>query len=490
MKRFKFWKIMKSSRIHQSDSDDNYKEICTTSYPFKRKPSLYLYSLIICRKWEECNQLIDEKRSLLRTATNPQLLHLACTYHAPVNVISKLISLYPDCLLFQDANHRTPLHTAIICSSGNSAALGLPGGNYKRDIIEFLLRACPQATRLKTKQDNWIPLHTACHYTQTPLSILKLLIYVDPQTLLIENKGGVTPLQMLCQSFLQKLRIDSSEPLSLESMNFSQISARAASAGIDIENIDVFPSWDKIQFAIKHLYFYNRNSNYDYFARNLGNAQEENDMYSPLVHATAGTPSIPRDIVWFILFLHGNQLQSYNHEGLLPLHISILACGHYYSVSVANQNYFASCRSNPIDLLLRVYPQAASMPYLNQKHDGRFPLNVAIQNKISWENGLKDLFKAAPDIIKKRDVGGIFFTSSVLSTGFRGQSTGLYPFMIAATVSYEDYSVGRICNCISTTIEEDKTNIEAIYQLLRVCPELVQFYNTDVDDESKRCVLS
>ena len=157
--------------------------------------------------------------------------------------------------------------------------------------------------------------------------------------------------------------------------------------------------------------------------------------------------------------MYPQQVQDEDEYGNLPLHIACRrTCGYnlkedhlnfdcYEEESPACSCYcpcfWNDCRipnydMNPTELmsildpLLEQYPEAASIP----NKDGRLPLHLAIECGRSWYNGVKILYRAAPDVIRSQD-----------------PLTGLYPFQLALT--------------------SKKCDLTTAYQLLHADPSLV-----------------
>lgn len=85
-------------------------------------------------------------------------------------------------------------------------------------------------------------------------------------------------------------------------------------------------------------------------------------------------------------------------------------------------------------MLLQVYPEAAG----KKNKVGNVPIFIAIREKLAWEEGLKQIVRANPDVLGSRDI-----------------KTGLYPFLLAS--SLDGYN-----------------GVETSYQLLCKRPDLVK----------------
>jgi len=397
-------------------------------------------------------------------------LHLACSYQAPLEIISAMVALHPELILVQEASfHYTPLHIVSHCYGLGFRAQSQRGSIYEVEVMNCLLKACPDAVRIKTTRTGWIPLHVICGQDDIPLSIMKLLVDVDPNTLHLENTGGVTPMQILCSSFLMKLMDDSDGVIysalgddegegkfsSLESMKPQQIILLLKFKGIDPENLSSIPLWDKIQYATRKL-----------FAHNFLKTPHS---FAPILHSIAGT-KILRDIVSLSLSLYSSQLKFYCQEGFLPLHVAILTNGCKCGEKLKESKHQCKCftRLNPIDLIVLANPETVRYPFKDKQHRGRLPLHVAIENKIQWSKGLKALFLAAPEFAHKKDVPSVTPNVS-LENSLIYHGSGLYPFMFAATTMRRE-----VKNNIDERRLTDPEELEVIYELLRAAPELLK----------------
>jgi len=105
-------------------------------------------------------------------------IHHACSKGAPPDVISALLSSSPKSAASKDDQGRLPLHHA--CRK-----------NPNNDIIELLLKAYPKGAQIKDDQEK-LPIHYACHSNNE--TVVSALLQVYPQSILVKNGFGYTPL--------------------------------------------------------------------------------------------------------------------------------------------------------------------------------------------------------------------------------------------------------------------------------------------------------
>lgn len=118
-------------------------------------------------------------------------LHFAVKNGAPLAVVKLLVQSYPA-LLQRGNEGRTPLHEALVRSDGV----------VDRDLIELL--ASPEVVRMEDGSGK-IPLHLLCGYryrtAELDLNVVRLLVDLDPETLLIPLKNGCIPLHSACSLY-------------------------------------------------------------------------------------------------------------------------------------------------------------------------------------------------------------------------------------------------------------------------------------------------
>eukprot|EP00957_Ditylum_brightwellii_P045272 3432234-Ditylum_brightwellii.AAC.1 len=147
-------------------------------------------------------------------------LHLACEYRASLDVISLLLSSWPDAVKEKNSQEDIPLHVA--CTHGASLDMislllsSWPDGakektslsqtplfvacNYKApyDVVSFLLRSWPDATK-EINDYGWTPLHLACCYDAS-FNVVSLLLSTWPDAAREKDNAGCTPLHSACRS--------------------------------------------------------------------------------------------------------------------------------------------------------------------------------------------------------------------------------------------------------------------------------------------------
>jgi ankyrin repeat protein len=114
-------------------------------------------------------------------------LHDACQHHDD-KMILKLAHSFAEEAVMVDDHGSTPLH--IACWGGNHA--------QPIEVLQALLRACPQATTDQDVVGN-TPLHVATSHPDTRPEIVRALLEACPIASSIKNKEGLLPLHMACR---------------------------------------------------------------------------------------------------------------------------------------------------------------------------------------------------------------------------------------------------------------------------------------------------
>jgi len=109
-------------------------------------------------------------------------LHIAMLRCLPDDIVSFLIDAYPDATQMQDRLGRVPLHYA--CSNFRSSA-----------IVTKLIQIFPQCVIAPDKNSWWTPLHIAVT-TEAHPEVIRLMISVCPESALMTLKDGSTVLEL------------------------------------------------------------------------------------------------------------------------------------------------------------------------------------------------------------------------------------------------------------------------------------------------------
>jgi ankyrin repeat protein len=169
---------------------------------------------------------------------------------------------------------------------------------------------------------------------------------------------------------------------------------------------------------------------------------ERGEKTPSMVHSAAYlAESCPVALTDAIFDRHHDSITVRDHRRMLPLHIAICTpSSHRHQVLKEN-------RAHVIHRLLELYPNAARMSLPGKRP--RSPFCTAIASGLDWHvagsssGPLLKLWQCAPEAIASRDM-----------------ETGLYPFLLAAT--------------IETRQENDADKVNTIFNILRLYPQAVQ----------------
>ena len=109
-------------------------------------------------------------------------IHIACQSHASAEVVSVLLSFYPQGAADKDCLGRLPLHYA--CSNGASV-----------EVVEELLSANPWSASAEDIH-GWLPIHVACHFGAST-DVVKALMTANPDSIEARTEKGSTPMTLI-----------------------------------------------------------------------------------------------------------------------------------------------------------------------------------------------------------------------------------------------------------------------------------------------------
>lgn len=365
-------------------------------------------------------------------------LHKACGLDAPAVVVQSLLRAYPEASTIVGTTMMNPLH--ITCSSPHASV----------HVVRILLDEGDPIQTSMRDVDGDTPLHTACR-CGAPIDVLEALLRADPSIVNERDYEGLTPLLRLWVRYFVILGDDVIE------------NVRGAA---DLTG-DLGEAWQKTELLLRCAHHGSLPPLWT-----SGHADDGRDKVFRVLHAAADV-DCPRAVVKIASILHSHQLEELDDEGMTPL---ILACkapifkvrdlsdkGYLLEDRIlgdtnSNVDFLATSSKDEsagdatatqpsvIDILVnatlckdRHFSNIACIP----SPCGRLPLNWAILSGKKWNEGLKALVETYPEAL-----------------GMVDMETGLYPFMLAATVM----------KAAANGEEECTSNI---YELLRLDPSLV-----------------
>ena len=400
--------------------------------------------LITSMQWEQAERRLaehPEEAFTVAAPLNETALATACRMKASASLISALVHVNPNAATQTLITGKTPLH--LWCSDLRLTSRGV-GFDDDVAVVRTILSARPSAATVPDA-DGFLPLHLACAAgSAASLAMFRSLVSVYPGSVVVRNKGGVSPLRMVWS----RSAINEEDGRCILSVDAARLHARA----LDMERIAasraynrsgaVRPlgnsagTWAKILLMARAAYHGTLGDAVDEEIKascvgeeNDTNSKEDDDIFRPL-HALAGIDA-PASMMRFALEVHSHDpgaLDEVNRKGNLPLHEAASRRFKKHNLDLMDAD---ADRGGAIAALLNAYPDAARAR--NKK--GRIPLNLAIEAGASWEaGGIRHLFEQTPEELEGID-----------------SASRLYPFMLAAKVE----------------------SVEVCFQLLRHCPGLV-----------------
>jgi hypothetical protein len=143
-------------------------------------------------------------------------IHVACSVHAPLEVIKAIVEAYPECVgATESAFKRLPIHVACqfaaragvieylveqyVASTMEADVLGrLPihyacSNGAPLDVVRVLINANP-ATTIYSDLNGWMPIHVAVHFGSETAVVKEILDASPPNIVNMKTKKGNTPM--------------------------------------------------------------------------------------------------------------------------------------------------------------------------------------------------------------------------------------------------------------------------------------------------------
>lgn len=294
--------------------------------------------------------------------------------------VSSWSTCHPDQVArLRDARFQTVLHYACL---------------FRAPVVvmESLLAAAPELAMVPNA-DGEVALHWAIRLS-TPNPVLLLLLRANPKSGFWKDKDGVTPISLLWgrhQEALLQSRGEESFPSKLLKQN----------------------SWKRLLFLLESAYHAQQQQQQQNSTTTLqeNDTQETTDFYDPEktsttqqccfpLHAATSQPC-PPGMLPLMIQVYKDQLTQHDSYGQTPL-----------TIAASSPVTYQSCDGRTkIHLLLREAPVSAQ---IKDKLLGRYPLHIAIESGIPWDDGVESIMYAYPPALTIRD-----------------PRTGLHPFLLA-----------------------------------------------------------
>jgi len=395
-----------------------------------------LHTLLRTYQWDDAIKRIQshphEATALDQSQHSSLLVHLCKTLlwsrRLPPSIVKSLVSASPGLALIADpATFETPLHIIFkyLYFSSSSSTLC-------KEIALNIIHECPECLLCTINTNGFLPLHTLFQSRGTSSTILQFEIEQEflmnvvkpkPKTLLMTNQGGITPIEMLWCSYCVN---DENECILSH-----RIAEKQYYNELNYINYDILMPKMKYTMQVWPCLIVMINIAYSYY-NNIetpnNESEERNDegcssqsLFRPL-HAFLGLTCTPTDMIDFALKVHKREANTIDTEGNTPLHI-------------VTRYIRKEDNCHMIEKLLSIDPYTASVRNLS----GCYPLFIAIENQLGWDDGLSHIFNAFSDVLE--EVDPIY---------------GFYPFQYAAL------------HVLQNNETSSKTQLNTIYQLLKM----------------------
>lgn len=333
-----------------------------------------------------------------------------------------ILNIQPEFASQQIDLHGTILHKLFMASS-LTMINGEINVHAKENVARAIIQAHPNCVSLVNSQ-KWLPLHSLLTrgMDMEPAihpEFLEFMIQSFPQSIIMQNSGGVTPLDMLISNSMYDLngtfRLDSSI-LQMEYYNPTmEFTFR--------KHQDHVRVWKCLLLMLKYIQIYEMDGD-------LENGGE----ISPL-HLFASSKYCDAKLLQIAVSIYDRDLVIQDENGDLPLH---LACRKRDN---SMDNDLIHDDTDKIQTLVDAYPDGCRIE--NANHD--LPLFVALNHfECTWKGNLEALVTAHPDSLFQKD-----------------SKEGLYPFLILAAKSKD------LSECMQTLV------LESMFEMIKRCPSLM-----------------
>ncbi len=401
-----------------------------------------------------------------KDATGMNFLHFASAFNAPVPVLCRIIDIGGMRAVLEKTDiGSTPLHSACRKSS------------ISVDVVFKLIKVGGRRLVEESDSHGKIALHYAC-LSNAPVEVVSKLIEVGGRhTILQEDRTGRNPLHFACQydasiEIISKLLEIGGKELLVMPDKYGDNAIHHATYQTTEESRDILHLL--IQRGGKEMLTHKNEDNETPLCtviRRLPRySRRENDTR---IRARNTSVLIDRGIAFQI----GGE---FGIGGLFNLKNKEELCKEWDEIVIPALDQVLAFPRNRNQPILQAAIINKELPFVIKRlvshfaesvnttdSLGRYPIDVAIQNKLSWEDGMKEIVEAFTPAGGVPAIGvcarhGVQWESGMKNllddshidddnTGSRDESTGLYPFMLAAEGGKYNYDLGSIFHLIKRT---------------------------------------
>ena len=281
-------------------------------------------------------------------------------------------------------------------------------------------------------------LHWACFHG-CPLNVIDALIVADPAGVVATDQFRQTPMHVLCSKF-------NHSTLGNDIVEILQSMIRANSSVIDMCDLQGNTPFESLWMSY-YLGGSNRQSHdigSDSEARTILDAanvmmcttfqqtQQKWSLLHDIISNESFSNSMRCSFVNFAIHFDPALARKCNSENRYPLHAAVSFCHTKDSGNerlprcFKRRHQFAKGCGIDISKLVQAYPEAAAV---RDRRSGRFPLFVAIENKRTWNNGIKSIVSAAPEVLFEKDLKMNMYAFQAAAVGLESDTTTIYKLL-------------------------------------------------------------
>ena len=336
-----------------------------------------------------------------------------------IELMEIILKTQPEFASQQIDFHGTILHKLFMASS-LTMINGEIDVHAKENVARVILYAQPKCISIVNSQ-KWLPLHSLLTrgMDMEPAihpEFIEFMIQSFPRSIIMENSGGVTPLDMLISNSMYDLdgvfRLDKSI-LQMEYYNPTmELTLR--------KHQDHVRVWKCLVLMLRYIQKHEMD----------GNLENKDEI--PPLHLFASSKYCDAKLLKIAVSIYDRDLRIQDENGNLPLH---LAC------RKGRTSLDSDDGNDKIQTLVDAYLDGCRIENANHV----LPLFVALNHfECKWKGNLEALVTAHPDSLFQKD-----------------DKEELYPFLILAARSKD------LSECMQTLV------LESMFEMIKRCPSLM-----------------
>lgn len=345
----------------------------------------------------------------------------------PIELFQKILFITPTeevdnwvTAFFNNGRHCTSLFSQIL----QLRKASILTSHETTCLLEVLLDIHPETLKSSCK-NGFLPIHTFCSSRDLTMDntehVLCLLIRSFPESVLIENKGGVTPLQLFFDNHI------------LDDEGLCKIDKHIVQKEFyNHDKLDQVSPYSKLWKCMLLLFRTAASiSSHDMINRNV---YSYGDTW-PL-HMIVQSEFLTDPMLDIALDIHHRELGLRDNNGNLPLHCVVKS-------EVCSYETLQMSRDDRLCKVMSKYCHAVSISDSN----GNYPIMSVAKIRPLWNYAILKFLKIEPKVLFLKDPDYQF-----------------YPFQL----------ISMSCDGKSTNQDQGQEELFTLFQCIRACPELVK----------------